>query len=139
VVPALEIVDSRIAGWDISLVDTVADNASSGLFTLGAARRPAAGLDLVGCVMTMWRGDEVVSEGTGAACMGSPLAAMAWLAATACRYGAPLRAGEVVLTGALGPVVQVAPGDRFRAEITGLGVVEAAFTGAPGPASGTPG
>jgi 2-keto-4-pentenoate hydratase len=131
VVPALEIVGSRIAGWDISLVDTVADNASAGLFTLGAARRPAAGLDLAGCAMTMWRGDEVVSAGTGAACLGDPLAAVAWLAATARRYGAPLRAGEVVLSGSLGPVVPVGPGDRFRAEITGLGAVEAAFTGRP--------
>jgi 2-keto-4-pentenoate hydratase len=128
--PALEIVDSRIAGWDISIVDTVADNASSGLFTIGAARRAAGEVDLAGCVMTMWRGGEVVSAGTGAACLGSPLAAVAWLAATAREYGAPLRAGEVILSGALGPMVAVAPGDRFRAEITGLGLVDATFTAA---------
>jgi 2-keto-4-pentenoate hydratase len=135
VAPALEIVDSRIAGWDISIIDTVADNASSGLFTLGAVRRGVGEVDLTGCVMTMWRGDEVVSAGTGAACLGSPLAAVAWLAATAVRLGAPLRAGEIVLSGALGPMVPVAPGDLFRAEITGLGSVSAAFT-AEGAAAG---
>jgi len=131
VVPALEIVDSRIAGWDISIVDTVADNASSGLFTLGDTRRPVTDVDLIGCAMTMWSGDEVVSTGTGAMCLGNPLAAVAWLATTARGYGRPLRAGDVVLSGALGPMVPVAPGDRFRAEITGLGSVEALFTMRP--------
>jgi 2-keto-4-pentenoate hydratase len=131
VVPALEIVDSRIAGWDISIVDTVADNASSGLFTLGARRRPLSGVDLAGCEMTMWRGDEVVSAGSGSDCLGHPLAAVTWLATTARDHGQPLRAGEVVLSGALGPMIPVAPGDRFRARITGLGEVRAEFTGRP--------
>jgi 2-keto-4-pentenoate hydratase len=104
-VAALEIVDSRIAGWDISLVDTFADNASSGLYVLGAQRRPLAGLDLREVTMTMTAGDEAASEGTGAACLGDPCAALLWLARTARDYGWPLRAGDLVLSGALGPMV----------------------------------
>jgi 2-keto-4-pentenoate hydratase len=125
--PALEIVDSRIDGWNIDILDTVADNASAGLYTLGAARRAPDGLDLSRCAMTMWRGDEVVSTGSGAACLGSPLHAVAWLAATARDLGWPLRAGEIVLSGALGPTVPVAAGDRYLAKIDGLGTVEAVF------------
>ena len=134
VAAALEIVDSRIAGWDIDIVDTVADNASSGLFTLGTERRPPGQLDLAGCRMRLWRdtGSEAaqeVSAGSGAACLGHPAAAVAWLAATARSYGQPLRAREVVLSGALGPMVPVRAGDRFTAEIDGLGLVTASFTG----------
>ncbi|MFG2525156.1 2-keto-4-pentenoate hydratase [Streptomyces sp. NPDC048527] len=128
VVAALEVVDSRIADWDIGIVDTVADNASSGLFVLGAHRQGLGSLDLAGCAMTMWRGRQVVSQGSGAACLGNPLSAVAWLARTAHRYGRPLRAGEIVLSGALGPMVPVAPGDGFRADISGLGQVSATFT-----------
>jgi 2-keto-4-pentenoate hydratase len=126
---ALEIVDSRVVGWDISIVDTVADNASSGLFTLGEERYLPGGLDLASVPMRMCRGEEEVSIGTGAACLGHPAAAVAWLAATARSYGVPLRAGEVVLSGALGPMIPVAPGDRFTAEIGGLGQVTAVFAG----------
>ncbi|GAA0411097.1 putative hydratase/decarboxylase [Acrocarpospora corrugata] len=128
VAAALEIVDSRIAGWDIDIVDTVADNASSGLFTLGGRRR-LDGLDLRGCAMTMRRGDDVVSTGSGAACLGDPLNAVAWLAVTARDRGRPLRAGDVVLSGALGPMVPVLPGDRFEAVIDGISAVSAAFSG----------
>ncbi|WP_433218559.1 2-keto-4-pentenoate hydratase [Dactylosporangium sp. CS-047395] len=128
VAPALEIVDSRIAGWDIDIVDTVADNASSGLFVLGAARVPLAGLDLPACTMAMARDGSVVSTGTGAACLGNPLDAVAWLAATARDLGRPLLAGEIVLSGALGPMVPVAAGERYEATITGLGTVAAVFT-----------
>jgi 2-oxopent-4-enoate hydratase len=127
VVAALEIVDSRIAGWDITIVDTVADNASSGLFVLGE-RRGLDDLDLAGCAMTMWRGDEVVSQGNGAACLGDPVAAVAWLANEVRDRGVPLRAGEVILSGALGPVVPVGQGDAFRAEITGIGTVSVTFS-----------
>ena len=129
VTPALEIVDSRIAGWDITIVDTVADNASSGLFVLGEPRRPLGGLDLPGCAMTMLRGTDVVSTGSGAACLGDPLAAVAWLAAAVRDRGRPLRAGEIVLSGALGPMVPVAAGDRFLAVVDGVGEVGATFTG----------
>jgi 2-keto-4-pentenoate hydratase len=131
VVAALEIVDSRVADWDIDIVDTVADNASSGLFVLGAHRRELGTLDLADCAMTMWRGRQVVSNGAGAACLGNPLTAVAWLARTARHYGRPLQAGEIVLSGALGPMVPVAPGDGFRAEISGIGKVSTTFTEAP--------
>jgi 2-keto-4-pentenoate hydratase len=131
VAAALEIVDSRIAGWDISIVDTVADNASSGLFTLGPDRRPPGDLDLAECPMRLWRDGDEVSGGTGAACLGHPAIAVAWLAATALAYGQPLRAGEIVLSGALGPMVPVRAGDSFTAEIGGLGRVMAVFTGGP--------
>ncbi|MGI5240760.1 2-keto-4-pentenoate hydratase [Dactylosporangium sp. CA-139066] len=125
--PALEIVDSRIAGWDIGIVDTVADNASSGLFVLGDARVPLGGLDLRYHTMEMRRGDVVVSAGSGAACLGDPVLAVAWLANTARDLGRPLCAGEIVLSGALGPMVPVVAGDRFAADIDGLGPVTAAF------------
>jgi len=129
VVAALEIVDSRIAGWDIDIVDTVADNASSGLFALGDRHVGLAELDLPACLMTLWRDGEVVSTGSGAACLGDPLLAVAWLATTARDHGRPLRAGEVVLSGALGPMVPVMPGDGFHAQISGIGEVRASFTG----------
>jgi 2-keto-4-pentenoate hydratase len=131
IVAALEIVDSRVAGWDISIMDTIADNASSGLFTLGPERRPPGALDLAACPMSLWRGPDEVSTGSGAACLGHPAIAVAWLAATARSYGQPLRAGEIVLSGALGPMVPVRPGDRFTAEIGGLGRVSAEFAGEP--------
>jgi len=131
VAAALEIVDSRIAGWDISIVDTVADNASSGLFTLSPERRPPGGQDWAACSMRLWRDGEEASTGSGAACLGHPAIAVAWLAATARSYGQPLRAGEIVLSGALGPMVPVQPGNHVTAEITGLGRVSAVFAGRP--------
>jgi 2-keto-4-pentenoate hydratase len=138
VVAALEIVDSRIAGWDIGIVDTIADNGSSGLFVLGDQRQELGRLDLAECAMTLRRvasggaggsGGEVVSTGTGASILGDPLAAVAWLAAAVRDHGRPLRAGEVVLSGSLGPMVPVAPGDAFHAEISGIGQVSALFAG----------
>ncbi len=126
VVAALEIVDSRVADWDISIVDTVADNASSGLFTLGPERRPPGGLDLSACSMRLWRGEEEVStEERGRRASATRAAAVAWLAGAARSYGIPLRAGEIILSGALGPMVPVRAGDGFMAEIGGLGRVTA--------------
>ena len=132
-VAALEIVDSRVAGWDIGIVDTVADNGSSALFVLGDTRAGTAGLNPVDVTMTLVRTDtegrtETVSQGSGADCLGDPLAALAWLATEARDRGAPLRAGDVVLSGALGPMVDVRPGDRFEAVLTGLGSVTANFS-----------
>jgi 2-keto-4-pentenoate hydratase len=127
VMPALEIVDSRIHGWDITLVDTIADNASCGLYVLGDPV-PLAGQDLAAVIMRMTddTGAEV-SAGTGAACLGDPVAALKWLARTVAGLGAPLRAGEGVLSGALGPMVPVSAGRSYTATLDGLGAVRASF------------
>ncbi|MEV7977916.1 fumarylacetoacetate hydrolase family protein [Streptomyces sp. NPDC086519] len=126
--PALEIVDSRVAGWDITITDTVADNASSGLYVLGEARLPLDAFEPRAATMRMFLDDVLVSEGTGAACLGDPLTALLWLARTARAYGEPLRAGQVVLSGALGPMVGVSPGETVVAEISTLGTVSATFS-----------
>ncbi|WP_432589389.1 fumarylacetoacetate hydrolase family protein [Streptomyces sp. HD1123-B1] len=125
--PALEIVDSRVADWDISIVDTIADNASCGLYVLGDRPVPLGSLDLSTVTMTLERSGATVSEGTGADCLGSPLAAAAWLASALAQRGDPLRAGETLLTGALGPMVPAAPGDTFEARISHLGSVRVEF------------
>lgn len=125
---AFEIVDSRIAGWDITLGDTVADNASCGLFVLGDSLARDEAPDLAAVTMTMSLGGQRVSTGTGSDCMGSPWEALAWLANTSLHYGSPLRAGEIVLSGALGPMVPVTPGSHFTAEVSGIGSVEARFS-----------
>ncbi len=131
-VAALEIVDSRVAGWDIRFGDTVADNASSGLYVLGTDRRSLEEVEPVDVEMTMALNGEQVSTGNGVACLGDPLLALAWLAAKAREFGEPLRAGQVILSGALGPMAAVAPGDVVTAEITGLGMVTARFSGKDG-------
>ena len=125
--PAIEVVGSRVRAWDITVADTVADNASSGMYALGNRPVPLSDVDLRLCGMVMERRGEQVSTGNGAACLGHPLNAALWLADTLVRVGRPLRAGDTVLTGALGPVVPAAPGDVFEARIDGLGDVRVAF------------
>ena len=126
--PALEIVDSRIADWRIGITDTVADNASSGVFVVGANGMPLEAFEPVDVTMTMRRGGDVVSRGTGRDCLGDPLNALAWLAATLIEVGTPLCSGDLVLSGALGPMVPVGPGDVFEAVIAPLGTVAARFS-----------
>lgn len=123
VTAAIEIVDSRIADWKITFADTVADNGSSAMFVLGDTKKPLDGLDLWTCGMAMEVNDEVVSLGAGVACLGHPLNAATWLARTLAERGEPLRKGDIVLTGALGPMFAINPGDHVRASIGGLGTV----------------
>lgn len=125
--PAIEIVDSRVAGWDITLLDTVADNASCGRLVLGSTPVATDAVDLVALPMSMTVNGEVASTGTGAACLGNPLIAAQWLASTMARLGTPLRQGDLVLTGALGPMAPVVAGDSVVADLAGLGTVSVTF------------
>jgi 2-keto-4-pentenoate hydratase len=127
-VAALEIVDSRVRDWDITITDTVADNASSGLFVLGTDRVPLEAFEPAEVTMTLHKDGIEVSAGDGRACLGDPLTALSWLARTAREFGSPLKAGDVVLSGALGPMVAVSPGCNVVAELSILGRVSAAFT-----------
>jgi 2-keto-4-pentenoate hydratase len=130
VLPAIEVVDSRIADWRIKLVDTVADNASSGLVVLGGRLRRVDELDLrlVGVVVS--RNGELIDTGAGAAALGNPARCVAWLANKLATFGAGLRAGDIVLPGAVHKMVAAAPGDVYRAEFAHLGTVTARFSAA---------
>lgn len=125
--PAIEIVDSRIRDWSIGIVDTVADNGSSALFVLGEPAVAAGDIDFVSRTMVLTEDGATVSQGRGADCLGSPLLALRWLARTARDNGSPLRAGHIVLSGALGPMVPVRPGSTYTAAIDGIGSVAVSF------------
>ncbi len=127
---AIEIVDSRIADWKISFADTVADNGSSAFFVLADEGLALDGVDLVGAVMTMTVNNEVASVGVGAAALGNPLNAAAWLARTLAERGEPLKAGDILLAGALGPMVALNAGDVVRANVAGVGTCSFTFGGA---------
>lgn len=127
--PCLEIVDSRIADWKISILDTIADNASSGLFVTGTDKVDISDLDLRLCGMVIELDGEPVSTGAGAAYLGNPLNAVKWLAETMVKTGRPLKAGDLVLSGALGPMYPALPGQCFEARISGLGSVRVNFEG----------
>jgi 2-keto-4-pentenoate hydratase len=126
IAPALEIVDSRIRDWKIGIVDTVADNASSALYVVGPHIKPE-GVDVVTCAMELKQNGQLASQGQGAACLGSPYIAAHWLVAKMIELGQPIRAGEIVLTGALGPMVKVQKGARYELNIDGVGTCSVGF------------
>jgi len=126
--PAVEIVDSRVADWKIKLVDTVADNASSGLIVMGGRLRRVDELDLRLVGVAVSRGGELIDTGAGAAALGNPARCVAWLANKLASFGAKLHAGDVVLPGAVHKMVPVQPSDVFRAEFAHLGAVTVRFS-----------
>jgi 2-keto-4-pentenoate hydratase len=129
VLPAIEVVDSRIRDWDISIVDTVADNGSSGRYVLGTTPHRLTDVDVRAVTMTIVRdGSGQVSAGSGAACLGNPVNAVVWLANALGTRGEHLRAGDVVLSGALGPMARVEQPGRYEADVVGLGTVRVAFS-----------
>ncbi|MFZ3183367.1 MAG: fumarylacetoacetate hydrolase family protein [Pseudomonas sp.] len=127
VLPALEIVDSAIEDWKITLVDTVADNASSALYVLGKQPTKLSALDLRLEGMLLEKNGAQAAIGVGAACLGNPLDACLWLARTMAEVGRPLLAGDVLLSGALGPMTPVVAGDRLHLRLTRLGDVSCRF------------
>lgn len=129
VLPALEIVDSRIKNWQISIFDTIADNASSAFFVTGATPIDPKRIDLRLAGMVLEKNGNVASLGVGAACLGNPYRALTWLARRMAEAGEPLRAGALILTGALGPMTTLAPGDSVSAEIQGIGRVTVQLSG----------
>jgi len=128
VMPCFEIVDSRIRDWKIRIQDTVADNASCGLFALGDRLVDPRKVDLVTCGMVLERNGELAATGAGAAALGSPVNCVAWLANTLGRFGIRLEAGEVILSGSLVPLLAVAPGDCMQLSIGGIGTAAVRFT-----------
>jgi 2-keto-4-pentenoate hydratase len=127
VVAAFEIVDSRVADWKIKLPDTVADNASSGRYVLGTNKLNLSEIDLSSVDMKLFRNGELAGEGTGASVQGDPCIAVAWLANRLWSYGVTLKAGEVILSGAFSAAPAAAKGDKFTAEFSSFGKVEAEF------------
>lgn len=127
VAACFEIVDSRIDRWDIRIVDTVADNASCGLFVLGAERRSPQGLDLAALEVRVSKNGAPLSRGFGSAVQGSPLAAVAWLANTLGAYGVTLDAGDTILSGSLVPLEPARPGDFFELDLDQLGRASVRF------------
>jgi 2-oxopent-4-enoate/cis-2-oxohex-4-enoate hydratase len=125
--PCFEIVDSRIRDWKIRIGDTVADNASCGVFVLGDKAVSTRSVDVATCGMVLEKNGDVIGTGAGAAALGSPVNAVAWLANTLGRHGIALRAGEVILSGALAAMAPVAPGDNFRVSIGGIGACSVRF------------
>ncbi|MGI9237655.1 MAG: fumarylacetoacetate hydrolase family protein [Woeseiaceae bacterium] len=128
VAPCFEIVDSRVRDWQIRIADTVADNASSGLFVIGDQHADPRALDLSNCEMTLTADGAVVSEGSGAAALGSPLTCVAWLANALGTYDVELQRGDVILSGSLGPVVAATPDTDMKVCITGIGNASVRFT-----------
>lgn len=131
VLPAIEIVDSRIADWRIGIEDTVADNASTARVVLGARMIPATALDLCHLGVLFYRNGSPIESGAGAAVLGNPARCVAWLANKLASFGSGLRCGDIVLPGALHRLVPARRGDAFRAHFAHLGTVTIQFTGEP--------
>lgn len=127
VLPCFEIVDSRIENWQIRIQDTVADNASCGVFALGQQRVNPRDLDLAKVQLEMFKNGQHVGSGLGSAVQGHPCAAVAWLANTLGKLGIPFRKGEIILSGALAPLVPVTPGDFISLSLSGLGEMHLNF------------
>ncbi len=121
IMPCFEIVDSRIQDWKIKIQDTVADNASCGVYVLGKNEVDPRDYDLPNLKMTIHKNGEYNSEGLGSAVQGNPLTAVAWLANTLGEFGIPFKAGEVILSGSLAPLIPVVAGDEMSLEIDGIG------------------
>ena len=126
-VPAIEIVDSRIADWRISIIDTIADNASSGLYVVGSQPTKLENFDHRLCGMVIEHRGVPVCTGAGAACLGNPLTACLWLARKMAEVERPLVAGDFLLSGALGPLTWVQANETYELRINGLGSVSARF------------
>ena len=127
IAPCFEIVDSRIRDWKIGIVDTVADNASCGVFVIGEARADPKGLDLPNLHVTVTKNGQPLSEGHGSAVQGSPAQAVAWLANTLGAYGVTLDPGDIILSGSLVPLAPAVAGDLFEMELHGIGRCVARF------------
>lgn len=127
VLPALEIVDSRIANWQIKLEDTVADNASSGLYVLGGHPVKVDQVELPEIKMELYKNGEIVNSGKGSAALGDPAYCVAWLANKLSEFNIVLKEGEVILSGALSAAVDAKSGDKFSARLDHLGTVSATF------------
>lgn len=127
--PCIEIIDSRVRDWKIQYEDTIADNASSAMLILGTPTAAADDVDLELCGMVLRKRGQVVSTGAGAACLENPANAVAWLANQLAEFDQELSAGQVVLSGALGPVVEVSAGDWVEVEIAGVGRARCHFVG----------
>ncbi len=125
---SIEIVGSRIKNWDIKITDTIADNASASHWVVGHQPVKLENIDLLNCKMILKNNGKIVSEGTGQNCLGSPINAALWLARKLVKMGTPMRAGEVILTGALGPMIAAKAGDNFHVIIEGAGEVSVGFT-----------
>ena len=128
IMPCFEIVDSRIKDWKIKIEDTVSDNASCGVYTLGDNEVDPHDVDLPGLKIKVYKNGELHSEGMGSAVQGNPLTAVAWLANTLGEFGIDFKAGEVILSGSLVPLIPVVAGDKMYLELEGVGTASCSFT-----------
>ena len=128
VMPCFEVVDSRVEDWRIKIQDTVADNASCGLFVLGDQAVSPQQVDLRTVGMVVEKNGSIISTGAGAAALGSPVNCVMWLANTLGEFGIPLKAGEVILSGSLVPLEPVQAGDFMSVSVGGIGTASVRFT-----------